>query len=95
MIRVTQRQYDGSSLVIAWDPGILWVDSLATGTDGRASCYFLEGSIVGSRCFSSFKLIWDPWIISSFRVVYFVVHMGVMALLEDTQYLGRKDLSCP
>jgi hypothetical protein len=32
----------GPFLVIAWDPGILWVDSLVAGTDGRASCYFQE-----------------------------------------------------
>jgi hypothetical protein len=30
----------GPFLVIVWDPGILWVDSLATGTDGRASFTF-------------------------------------------------------
>lgn len=40
MIRVAQRQHNGSFLVIAWDPEILWVDILATGTDGRANCYF-------------------------------------------------------
>jgi len=39
-IRVAQRQHDGSFLVIAWDPEILWVDILADGKDGRASCYF-------------------------------------------------------
>jgi hypothetical protein len=42
MIRVAQRQHDGSFLVISWDPEILWVDSLAAGTDGRASCYIQE-----------------------------------------------------
>jgi hypothetical protein len=42
MIRVAQHQHDGSFLVIAWDPGILWVDSLATGIDGRTSYYFQE-----------------------------------------------------
>jgi hypothetical protein len=28
--------------VIAWDPRILWVDSLEDGIDGRESCYFQE-----------------------------------------------------
>jgi hypothetical protein len=40
MIRVVQCQHDGSFLVIAWDPGILWVDSLAAGTDGRTLVTF-------------------------------------------------------
>jgi hypothetical protein len=40
MIRVAQRQRDGLFLVIAWDLGILWVDSLVAGTDGRANFYF-------------------------------------------------------
>jgi len=48
MIRVLQRQHDGSFLVIAWDFGILWVDSLAAGTDGRTSCYFQEASSVST-----------------------------------------------
>jgi hypothetical protein len=39
-IRVMHRQHDGSFLVIAWDPDILWVDSMEVGTNGRASCYF-------------------------------------------------------
>jgi hypothetical protein len=42
MIRVVQRQHDGYFLVIAWDPGILWADNLAAGTNGRASCYFQD-----------------------------------------------------
>jgi hypothetical protein len=113
MIRVAQHQHDGSFLVIAWDPGILWVDSLAAGTDGRASCYFqepihmeqwigflggifyegwtessqylisllnsglqeascvstLQDNIVGGRCSTSFRLVWDLGIIISFSLV--------------------------
>jgi hypothetical protein len=42
MIKVAQRQHDGSFLVIAWDLGILWVDSLVVGIDWRASCYFQD-----------------------------------------------------
>jgi hypothetical protein len=37
MIIVVQCQHDGSFLVITWDPGILWVDSLSIGIDGGAS----------------------------------------------------------
>jgi hypothetical protein len=139
MIRVAQRQHDESFLVIAWDPGILWVDSLAASTDGRESCYFqepihmakwisflggtfyeeytessqylvslligglqgapgvstLQDNIVGGRCSTSFRMVWDPGIIISFSWVQLVVPMGVMALLEDKQSLGREDLSCP
>jgi hypothetical protein len=40
MIRVVQHQHDGSFPVIAWDPGILWAENLATSTNGRASYYF-------------------------------------------------------
>jgi hypothetical protein len=75
MIRVVQRQHDGSFLVIAWDLGILWVDNLVAGTNGRANCYFqeafctLQGSIVGGRCSASFILVWDPGIIISFGLV--------------------------
>jgi hypothetical protein len=84
MIRVAQRQHDGSFLVIAWDPGILWIDSLATGTDGRTNCYFqvppgvstLPDNIVGDRCSASFLLAWDPRIIISFSLVQFVVPYG-------------------
>jgi hypothetical protein len=62
--------------VIAWDPGILWVDNLAAVTDGRADCYFqeapsvstLQGSIVGGRCSASFILVWDPGIIINFSL---------------------------
>jgi hypothetical protein len=48
MTRVVEYQHDRSFLVIAWDPGILWVDSLAAGTDGRTSCYFQEPPCVNT-----------------------------------------------
>jgi hypothetical protein len=84
-------------------PYILWVDILEDSTNGRASCYFyefpcvstLQGSIVGSRCSVSFILVWDPRIIISFSLVQFFVPMGVMALLEDKQSLGREDCNVP
>jgi hypothetical protein len=50
---------------------------------------------VGGRCSTSFRLVWDLGIIISFSLVHFFVPMGVMTLLEDNQYLGREDLSCP
>jgi hypothetical protein len=37
MICVVQRHHDEFFLVITWDPGILWVDSLEDTTDGRES----------------------------------------------------------
>jgi hypothetical protein len=39
---VAQRKHGDFFLVIAWDPGILWVDNLATNTNGRVSCYFQD-----------------------------------------------------
>jgi hypothetical protein len=38
MIKVAQ--HDWSFLEIAWDLGILWVDSLAVDIDRRTNCYF-------------------------------------------------------
>jgi hypothetical protein len=40
MLMMRVAHHDGSFLVIAWDLGILWVDSLVVGTDGRDKCYF-------------------------------------------------------
>jgi hypothetical protein len=118
--------------VIAWHPGIIWVDNLIVGIDGRVICCFqepmaqwinllgetfyeesiessqylvslligglqrarsvsiLHNSIVGSRCSTSFRWVWDPGIIISFNMVQFVIPMGVMALFEDKQSLGRE-----
>jgi hypothetical protein len=50
---------------------------------------------VGDRCSASFTLFWDSIIIIGFNLIHFFVPMGVMALLEDKQYLGREDFSCP
>jgi hypothetical protein len=50
---------------------------------------------VGGRCSTSFRLVWDPRIIISFSLVQLVVPMGVMALLEDKQSLGREDCHVP
>jgi hypothetical protein len=38
-------------------------------------------------------MVWDPGIIISFSLVQFVVPMGMMALLEDKQSLGREDFN--
>jgi hypothetical protein len=42
MIKVAQRHHGGFFLRLAWNPGITWFDSLATGTDGRVSFYYQE-----------------------------------------------------
>jgi hypothetical protein len=104
MIRVAQCQHVGSFLVIAQDPGILWVDSLVAGTYGKTNGYFqepfymeqwigflggifyegltessqyriaplikglrkascvstLQDFIMGGRCSTTFRLVWDP-----------------------------------
>jgi hypothetical protein len=77
MIRVAHCQHDGFFPVIAWDPRILLVDSLAAGTNERARCYFqeapcvstLHGNIVGSRCSTYFRLVWDLGVIISVNLV--------------------------
>jgi hypothetical protein len=55
----------------------------------------LQDSIVGSRCSTSFRLVWDPGIIISFSLVQLMECQVMMALIEDKQSLGREDLSCP
>jgi hypothetical protein len=55
----------------------------------------LQDIIVGSRFSAYFRCISDLGIIISFSLVQFIVLMDVMALLEDKQYLGREDMSCP
>jgi hypothetical protein len=47
-VRVAQCQHDRSFLVMAWDPGILRIDSLEAGTDGRTSCYLQEAPRVST-----------------------------------------------
>jgi hypothetical protein len=42
MIRVAQRQYDGSLRRLAWDPGTAVVDNSAADTDETTSFHFLE-----------------------------------------------------
>jgi hypothetical protein len=42
MTRVAQHRHGGSFLRIAWDLGTSWFDSLAIGTNGRASFYSRE-----------------------------------------------------
>ena len=42
MVKVVQHQHDGSFLVIAWDPGILWVDNLGASTYGIPIFYFQD-----------------------------------------------------
>lgn len=50
---------------------------------------------MGGKCSASFRLVWDPGIIISFSLVQFVVPMGVMALLEEMQSLGRENYHVP
>jgi hypothetical protein len=40
-------------------------------------------------------VVWDPGTIFSFSRDQLMKHQFMMALLEDKQYLGREDLSCP
>jgi hypothetical protein len=70
--------------------------SLLIGGLQEASCVStLQGNIVCSRCFTFFRLVWDPGIILSFNLVQFVDHRVVMALLEEKQSLGREDCNVP
>ena len=50
---------------------------------------------MGDSCSSYFTLFWDRIIILGFNLVHFVVPMCVMEFIEDKQYLGREDFSCP
>jgi hypothetical protein len=70
--------------------------ALLTGNlQGAPDVSTLQDNMVGGRCFASFRWIWDLGIIISFNLVQFFIPMGVMALIEDNQSLGREDLSCP
>jgi hypothetical protein len=62
----------------------------------------LQDNIVGGSCFTLQDNIWavggwfGTWGSSLVSVWFiFFVPMGVMALLEDKQSLGREDLLCP
>jgi hypothetical protein len=54
----------------------------------------LPNHAMSGGCFTSYKVVWDLDIISSFSLDQSMGHHIVMALLEDKQYLGREDLSC-
>jgi hypothetical protein len=55
----------------------------------------LQDNIVGNRCSTSFRLVWDPRITLNFGLVQPIDHRVVMALLEDKQSLGREDCNVP
>jgi hypothetical protein len=55
----------------------------------------LSDHALSGGCFTSYRVVWDPGIIFSFSLDQPMEHQVMMALLEDKQYLGREDLSCP
>jgi hypothetical protein len=55
----------------------------------------LHDSIVGGRCSTYFRLVWDPLITLGFILVQVVDHRVVMEFLEDRKSLGREDCNVP
>jgi hypothetical protein len=55
----------------------------------------LQDNIVGGRCSTSFRLVWDPGFTLSFILVHLVDHRILMALCEEKKTLGREGCNIP
>jgi hypothetical protein len=55
----------------------------------------LQDNIVGSRCSTSFRLVWDPGITLSLSLVRLIDHRVLMEFLEDKKTLGKEDCNVP
>jgi hypothetical protein len=72
------RFYEG------WTESSQYLIALLIGGLQEASCVStLPNSIVGGRCSTSFRLVWDLGITLNFSLVQLVDHRVVMAFLED------------
>ena len=56
---------------------------LIYGFQRTPNVFTLHDNIVGDRCFTYFRMVWDPMIITIFSWVHLVVPKSVMTLLED------------